>query len=270
MTTAEITKPTPVDGNLSAIGNPQQMMKRVQQVAELLRDVVASQELSQKIGDREHLLVEAWQFCGYLLGVSAKITAVRAVVDELTGAAGFEADAEAILISTGTVVSSGEAMCLNNEDNWSFRPKYDFQNGHRVKVGDVRVPSFQIKSMAQTRAIAKALSNGLRFVVALAGYSGTPAEDMTGDEQHDQRPHDERKNGREPERKSANGNGVDRITEPQRKRLFAIAKETGCPMNLVAKIITDAGFDVAANISKAKYDAVVKSVQDWQNGGQSA
>ncbi len=115
--------------------------------------------------------------------------------------------------------------------------------------------------MAQTRAIGKVLSNLLRFVVALAGYDQTPAEEMTGDE-HDQRPRNERPNGREPERKS---NGGDRITEPQRKRLFAIAKEVGCPMNDVAKIITQAGFDVAANVSKDKYDAVVKSVQDWQN-----
>jgi hypothetical protein len=262
MSTAELTKLTPVDGNLSAIGNPQQMMKRVQQVAELLKDVVVKQELSQKMGAQEHLLVEAWQFCGYLLGVSAKITAVRAVVDELTGAAGFEADADAILMSTGTVVSSGQAMCLNNEDNWSFRPKYEYVNGERKHTGDVRVPSFQIKSMAQTRAIAKALSNGLRFVVSLAGYSGTPAEDMTGDE-HDQRQPSERKNGKEPERKSASDNNL--ITEPQRSRLFAIAKSSGCPMNTVAQIITKAGFDIAANITKAKYDSVVKAVQEWQN-----
>jgi len=44
-------------------------------------------------------------------------------------------------------------------------------------------------------------ANVLRFVVALAGYDQTPAEEMTGDE-HDQRPKNERLTGRDPERKS--------------------------------------------------------------------
>jgi hypothetical protein len=251
----------PIEGGLAVLGKPKDMLKQAQEVAEVLIDVVKKQELSQKIGTREHIYVTAWQFLAHFYGVSAKVTELVPYVDELTGAAGFKATADAILISTGMVISSGQAMCLNNEDNWSTRPKYECHNGQREQVGEVRVPSFQLASMAQTRAIGKALSNVLRFVVALAGYDQTPAEEMTGDE-HDQRRQDERKNGKEPERKSSNGS--DHISEPQRKRLFAIAKEVGCPMNTVAKIIAAAGFDIAANITKTKYDAVVKSVQDWQ------
>jgi hypothetical protein len=256
MTTAMI----PIEGGLAVLGKPKDMLKQAQEVADVLIDVVKKQELSQKIGSREHIYVTAWQFLAHFYGVSARITELVPYVDELTGAAGFKATADAILISTGMVISSGQAMCLNNEDNWNTRPKYEYENGQRKQTGDVRVPSFQLASMAQTRAIGKALSNVLRFVVALAGYDQTPAEEMTGDE-HDKRPNNERPTGRDPERKS---NGSDLITEPQRKRLFAIAKEVGCPMNTVAKLIADAGFDIAANISKAKYDAVVKSVQDWQ------
>lgn len=266
--TVEVAKLQPIEGGLTLLGNPAQMLKQAQEVADLLMKVVIEQELYQDIGKSRHIEVPAWQFAAHFYGITAKITETSPYVDELTGAAGFKAKADALMIATGQVISAGEAICLNNEDNWSVRPKYEYQNGQRTQVGTAHVPSFQLMSMAQTRAIGKVLSNVLRFVVVLAGYSGTPAEEM--DTEHDQRTQGERKNGREPERKSANGNGVDRITEPQRKRLFAIAKEIGCPMNLVAKIITDAGFDVAANISKAKYDAVVKSVQDWQNGGQSA
>ena len=53
-------------------------------------------------------------------------------------------------------------MCLDNERNWRNK---DY---------------FQMASMAQTRAGSKALSNVLRFVVALdKTISGTPAEEMT-------------------------------------------------------------------------------------------
>src|SRR3990167_4301795 len=41
--------------------------------------------------------------------------------------------------------------------------------------------------MAQTRAGSKALSNVLRWVVVLAGYKGTPAEEMTGSEPRTER-----------------------------------------------------------------------------------
>jgi hypothetical protein len=47
-------------------------------------------------------------------------------------------------------------------------------------VGEVLVPWFQLASMAQTRAGAKALRNAFAWVVVLAGYQPTPAEEMDG------------------------------------------------------------------------------------------
>ena len=261
MSTAEVVKLQPIEGGLVLLGDPKQMLKQATSVAEVLMDVVKDKKLSIMVGRSEHIYVSAWQFLAHFYGISAKITDVRPVIDELTGAAGFEATADALLIASGQVISSGRAMCLNNEDNWCVRPKYEYKDGARNQIGEVRVPSFQLASMAQTRAIGKVLSNVLRFVVAIAGYETTPAEEMTGDE-HDQRRPDERKTGKEPQRKSENGG--DRITDPQRKRIFGIAHEVNCPMNEVQKIIAEAGFDIAASITKAKYDAIVESVRNWQ------
>jgi hypothetical protein len=267
MATSGLVKLQPIEGGLTLLGNPKQMLKQAQEVAEVLMEVVAKQELSMKIGKSEHIYVTAWQFLAHFYGISAKIVEVRPIVDELSGAAGFEATADALMIATGQVISSGRAMCLNNEDNWNMRPKYEYQNNQRIQVGEVRVPSFQLESMAQTRAIAKVLSNLLRFVVALAGYDTTPAEEMTGGE-HDQRDPSEKKQGRDPERKS---NGAPKlITEPQRRRLFAIIKEVGCPMNTACGIWVKAGFDIAAVITQDKYDAIVKSVQEWKQNEQPA
>lgn len=254
---------TAIEGGLAVLGKPKDMLKQAQEVANLLMDVVLKQKLFHDIGSKRHIEVTAWQFAAHFYGITAAVVEVTPCVDELTGAAGFRATANAVMIATGQVISTGHAYCLNNEDNWSTRPKYEYQNGQRVQAGEVRVPSFQLASMAQTRAISKVLSNVLRFVAVLAGFSDTPAEEMTGDE-HDQRQPSERQNGREPERKSSNGNSSDHISEPQRKRLFAIAKEVGCPMNTVAKIMQDAGFSVAADITKSKYEAVVTAVQNWQ------
>jgi hypothetical protein len=266
LSTAEITKLQPIEGGLVLLGNPKQMLRQAQEVAEVLMDVVLKQKLYQDIGKSRHIEVPAWQFAAHFYGISAKIVEGGTVpyIDELTGAAGFKARAEALLINTGQVISAGEALCLNNEDNWSMRPKYEYQNGSRVQIGQVHVPSFQLMSMAQTRAIGKALSNVLRFVVVLAGFADTPAEEMTGDETG--QPREERKPGKDPERKSeqaANGN-TQRISEAQRKRLFAIAHEVNCPMNTVGQIIQSFGFDIAANITREKYDALVKAVQEWQ------
>lgn len=263
MSPSEVVKQSPIEGGLVVLGNPKQMLKKAQEVADLLMDVVAKQNLFMKIGKSTHIYVTAWQFLAHFYGISAKITSVRPFVDELTGAAGFEATADAMLISSGMVISSGSALCLNNEQNWSTRPKYEYKNGNREQVGTEHVPSFQLYSMAETRAIGKVLSNILRFVVMLAGFDPTPAEEMTGEE-HDQRNRNERPTGREPERKSET-NGNDKITEPQRKRLFAIAKEVGCSNNNVVKIFTAAGFDIVANITREKYDAVIESIRNWQN-----
>lgn len=262
MSTSEITRLQPIEGGLSVIGSPQQILKQHEEVARLLMEFVEKRELFQQIGKNKHILVEAWQFCGHFYGITARERVTESYLDELTGAAGFKSTADVVLISnTDKIISSASALCLNNEDNWNSRPKYKWENNIRTQVGEVRVPSQQLASMAQTRAISKSLSNVLRFVVVLAGFSSTPAEEMTGDE-HDQRHPSEKPGGKDPERKSSSSNGV--ISEPQRKRLFAIAREAGCPMNDVGVIITKFGFDVAANISREKYDEVVKAVQNWQ------
>jgi hypothetical protein len=72
---------------------------------------------------------------------------------------GFTARAVAIR-ADGFELSAAESECLTDEPNWANKP------------------SFQLKSMAQTRACGKALRNVLAWVVVLAGYRPTPAEEM--------------------------------------------------------------------------------------------
>jgi len=75
---------------------------------------------------------------------------------------GWEARVEARTLS-GAVVGAAEAECVKAEKNWGNRDDY------------------ALRSMAQTRATAKALRLPLGFIVVLAGFEATPADEMPSD-----------------------------------------------------------------------------------------
>ncbi|MGH9734673.1 MAG: hypothetical protein ACRD8A_08805 [Candidatus Acidiferrales bacterium] len=244
--------------SLRLVGDPKRMIQDAQNAADALMEVVKRKkdDLEVSISGRKHLKVEAWETLAYFCGISAKIVDTRPVYDEISEAQGFEAQADAIRLADLAVISSARAMCLNNEDNWSMRPKYEWENGQKRQVGEVAVPTFQLQSMAQTRAIGKVLRNVLAFIVVLAGYDATPAEEITGNERH------EKANGKDPQPKQ-DAQTATRISDPQRKRIFAIGHEHQVPMTEISRIIERHGFKRAFEITKDKYDAVCEEVSRW-------
>lgn len=90
---------------------------------------------------------------GTMLGVFPVVEWTRPVQD------GWEARVEARTLA-GQVVGAAEAECLRSEKQWKSRDDY------------------ALRSMAQTRAVSKALRGPLGFVVTLAGFEATPAEEM--------------------------------------------------------------------------------------------
>ena len=133
------------------------------------------------LNGEQYLEYEDWQTLGEFYRCSAVTR--DAIPVEIDGVKGAKAKADLVNIDTGLVIGGAEAYCMRDEDNWNTRPKYEWQgegaNRKRVKVGDEAVPWFQLASMAQTRAGAKAFGNRLRWVAVMAGYRGTPAEEMT-------------------------------------------------------------------------------------------
>jgi hypothetical protein len=170
---------------------PATILKEARDAAIALTGVIEAKVDKVRFNNKTYLTFEDWQTLGRFYGVTAVATSTRYIeFGALTGGAvrGFEARADAILVATGQVISSADAMCLNDEEKWSERAKYRYENGRRVLVGTVAVPLFQLRSMAQTRACAKALRNVLSWVVVMAGYSGTPAEEMTDEEYMQEEP----------------------------------------------------------------------------------
>ena len=235
---------------IGVMRDPKAVLAEAKLAAQSLMTVVSQKTKPVIMNGEQYLEFEDWQTVARFYGVTAKV--VRTAFIDLGGVKGYEATAEAIRISDGMAISSADAMCLNDEDKWSTRSKYEYVNGEREKVGEVPVPLFQLRSMAQTRACAKSLRNVLAWVVVLAGFKPTPAEEMTG--------HEKSYNGKPkvamPQEKS---NGDKRlISDKQGNRLLAIASANGYTKDLVLEYVKGKhGLEHLGEITTDIYDAVV-------------
>ena len=133
--------------------DPVEIVTKATAVANALADVLKNKKLTTKIGQKDYVQVEGWTLCGTMLGVFPVVEWTRPIEG------GWEARVEA-RTQAGAVVGAAEAECLRTERRWSTADDYS------------------IRSMAQTRAISKALRAPLGFIVALAGYETTPEEEM--------------------------------------------------------------------------------------------
>jgi len=195
-------------GELAVVRTPAEKLAKAREAAVALKEVIQAKPKPVIFNNEQYIEFEDWQLIAHFYGVTSKVTGTEYVT--FGDVLGFTASADAIDVATGHVLSSAESMCLNDEDKWSSKPKYEWHyvrksdgklvaedpgpaeliweqidgknrpKKERVRVGDDRVPLFQLKSMAQTRAQAKVLANIFRYVVVLAGFKATPAEEMTG------------------------------------------------------------------------------------------
>ena len=136
--------------------DPVEVVERATRVADSLKDVIKQRELYTMIQGKPHVRVEGWQLVGAMLGV----TAVCVETVEVEG--GWKATVEA-RTADGRVIGSASALCTKNEKRGPWKSADDYAR----------------LSMAQTRAPSKALKGPLGFVISLAGYQTTPAEEMT-------------------------------------------------------------------------------------------
>jgi hypothetical protein len=181
---AQLTGPQ----ELAVRREPTMVLAEAHKAALALKDVIERKPKKVMFNGEQYLEFEDWQTIGRFYGVTAKATATHYV--EYGAVKGFTAHAVA-LRADGFELSAAEADCLNDEEKWRSRARYEWHDGpngrHKVRVGDEPVPFFQMKSMAQTRAMAKALRNVLAWVVVLAGYRPTPVEELELLEAHEPR-----------------------------------------------------------------------------------
>ena len=135
-------------------GDPIVALTDIERQANALKAKVEAAGMVTRIGDREHLGIEALTLAGTMFRVTAHIDYSRPLED----GRGWEARAEA-RAADGRLVGAGESMCTRDEAAWKRKPDY------------------ALRGMAQTRALSRALRGPVGSVVALASYAVTPAEE---------------------------------------------------------------------------------------------
>jgi hypothetical protein len=160
--------------------DPTEVLAQAQRAAKALVGVINQKPKKIIMNGEQYIENDDWQTVAEFYGYAVQTQ--DAVPVEVNGVQGAKAKASLLSMRTGEIVGGAEAYCMRDEEKWNTRPKYEGRGDNRKKVGDEPVPWFQLASMAQTRASSKAMKNRLAWVVALAGYKTTPAEELTGDE----------------------------------------------------------------------------------------
>lgn len=147
---------------------PDVILSEAQKAAKALIDVMSRKKNPVIFRGEQYLECEDWQTIGKFYGLTAQIEWTRPVGENClplgssaSSDAVFGFEAKAIITApNGRIISTAHSLCTREEENWANKPL------------------FQLFSMAQTRAISKVHRNVLSWVVVLAGYRPTPAEEL--------------------------------------------------------------------------------------------
>ena len=147
-------------GTLQA-ASPVALVQGARALADALADVIERQRLAVGIQGRKYVKVEGWTTLGVMLGV------VPREVGTVEQDGIYTATVELVRMNDGACISRASAECGSDDELdrygkpvWSGRPRY------------------ARRSMAQTRATGKACRLAFSWIMALAGYEPTPAEEM--------------------------------------------------------------------------------------------
>lgn len=133
--------------------DPERDVERARAAARALMSVIEATK-TLKLNGKTYLFFEHWQTIGQFFNHSVGIDWVR----EIENPEGYEA--KSVLYHNGQIVGGAIASCTRDEINWKNKP------------------DFQLRSMAQTRAMSKALRSRFGFIAVLAGAEPTAAEEI--------------------------------------------------------------------------------------------
>lgn len=134
---------------------PREQVIQATEIANVLSSIIEKQNLYSNIQGKKYIKAEGWQTLGTFLGV---VTREKSVVRHEDGT--YEAYIEIVKFRDGTVVGGASAICSRKEKRWANADEY------------------AVRSMAITRAMGKAFRTSFAWIVTLAGYAPTNAEEM--------------------------------------------------------------------------------------------
>lgn len=122
-----------------------------------LKELIVQNKLYTDIKGKNYVNVEGWQIAGAFTGT----TPIVEKVENLSDSECYRYRAEVSLVDKeGNKVGYGVAICTNKEAG-----KHNFDE-------------YAVASMAQTRAVGKAYRMKIGWLLKIAGYETTPAEEM--------------------------------------------------------------------------------------------
>jgi len=139
--------------------DPVQAIKQMKRIADAVKDIIVEQKLYTTISGKGYVHCEGWTTMGALLGVFPQIEKVQDLSINETGVKRYLANC-VVKTLDGRTLTRAESECSNQE--------------HKKNKWD----DYALRSMAETRAISKALRIALSFLIKLAGYEPTPAEEV--------------------------------------------------------------------------------------------
>lgn len=122
-----------------------------------LKQIIVDNKLYTNIKGKNYVNVEGWQIAGAFTGALPIVESVENLSDEKN----YKYRAEVSLRDKdGNKVGYGVAICTNREP------------------GKKGFDEYAVASMAQTRAVGKAFRMKIGWLLKVAGYETTPAEEM--------------------------------------------------------------------------------------------
>lgn len=138
-----------------SLQNPSEVMRFSNQ----LKEIIVKNKLFTNVKGKNYVNVEGWQIAGAFTGIEPIVEKIENLSEGDT----IRYRAEVALYDTkreGAKCGMGMAICTNKE------------------AGKKQFEEYAIASMAQTRAIGKAFRLKLGWLMKLAGYEPTPAEEI--------------------------------------------------------------------------------------------
>jgi hypothetical protein len=134
---------------------PKELVKVATEAADALASVIAAKKLFSTINGRQYVRVEGWTTLATMMGCLPREVAV-----ERDEKGTYTATVELVRMGDQAVLTRASAECGMDEPTWAKRADY------------------ARRSMAVTRATSKACRIAFSWVMVLAGYEVTPAEEI--------------------------------------------------------------------------------------------
>lgn len=176
--TTEVSSPQAI-GAFSGPGG----QKRMIDIADEMKAMIAEKEKQGEkwlipMGNSKHATIEAWQYLGQRVGLAGRTEGYQELRNPHTGEfEGYSAAATVERMDTGATIGRAEQVCFADE---VVKRQNDGTIFERWLDEEGKPNRHAILGMAQTRAQSRAFASVIRFLMEMAGVSGTPAEEMDG------------------------------------------------------------------------------------------